>query len=223
MHTGQRCETKWFSSLFPSKPVSVKSDRSIIGYLQRFHPLPRHNSSHTSLCLTPFLRKDLEETGWPIALVIITRWERHKPRQGETHQQHWHKNERRSNDRTIWSSVKSPHQPLPQHHFLVHVLCLFPLPNHSALKVLYFTHKWHKVRFIYSTGEVGPGWRSRNSDGLDGPGIECRWRPDFPHPSRPVLEFTQPPVRWVPGFFAEGQRPGSGFNHLPHLAPRLKK
>ena len=166
MHTGQRCETKWFSSLFPSKPVSVKSDRSIIGYLQRFHPLPRHNSSHTSLCLTPFLRKDLEETGWPIALVIITRWERHKPRQGETHQQHWHKNERRSNDRTIWSSVKSPHQPLPQHHFLVHVLCLFPLHNLSALKVLYFTHKWHKVRFIYSTGEVGPGWRSRNSDSL---------------------------------------------------------
>jgi hypothetical protein len=26
--------------------------------------------------------------------------------------------------------------------------------------------------------------------GLDGPGIESRWRPDFPHPSRPALGLT---------------------------------
>ena len=35
--------------------------------------------------------------------------------------------------------------------------------------------------------------------GLDGPGIECRCRRDFPHLSRPALEATQPPVQWVPG------------------------
>jgi hypothetical protein len=35
--------------------------------------------------------------------------------------------------------------------------------------------------------------------GLDGPAIESRWGRDFPHPSRPPLEPTQPPVRWVPG------------------------
>jgi hypothetical protein len=58
--------------------------------------------------------------------------------------------------------------------------------------------------------------------GLDGQGMESRWGRDFPHPSRPSLGPTQLPIQWVLGLF-RAKRQWRGFDHPPHLAPRLKK
>ena len=55
--------------------------------------------------------------------------------------------------------------------------------------------------------------------GLDGPGIESRWRQDFPHTSRPELGPTQPAIQWVPGLSQGLKRPGRGVHHpLPSIA-----
>ena len=56
--------------------------------------------------------------------------------------------------------------------------------------------------------------------GLDGPGIESRWGPDFPHPSSPApaLGPTQPPVQWV---FLGVKRSGRGADHPPHLSAEV--
>jgi len=59
--------------------------------------------------------------------------------------------------------------------------------------------------------------------GLDSPEIKSRWGRDFPHPSRPVLEPTQPPVQWVPGLSRGQSGQGVAFTTHPHLVPRLRK
>ena len=53
-------------------------------------------------------------------------------------------------------------------------------------------------------------------------GIESWWGRDFPHPSRPALGPTQPPIRWVPSLYRGVKWPRRGVDHPPHLAPRLK-
>jgi hypothetical protein len=66
---------------------------------------------------------------------------------------------------------------------------------------------WHAINyfvifsyfFLVSCGPCDVGGVTTGY-GLDGPGIESRWRRDFPHLSSPALGPAQPPVQWVPGF-----------------------
>ena len=45
--------------------------------------------------------------------------------------------------------------------------------------------------------------------GLDGARLESRWGRDFPHPSRPALGPTQPPIQLIPSLFLGGKAAGA--------------
>jgi hypothetical protein len=56
--------------------------------------------------------------------------------------------------------------------------------------------------------------------GLEGPGIESRWRRDFSHLSRPALGPTQSPVQEVSGLY-RGKGGRSVTTTHPYPVPRL--
>ena len=61
-----------------------------------------------------------------------------------------------------------------------------------------------KVQVVGRDNSVGIATRYR----LDGPGIQCRWGQDFPHPSTLTLWPSQPPIQPVPGLFPGGKAAG---------------
>ena len=73
--------------------------------------------------------------------------------------------------------------------------------------------------YVGRDSSVGIATRHR----LDGPGIESRWGRDFPHPSRPALGPTQPPVQWVPDFLPGVKRPGRGVDHPLPFSVEVKE
>ena len=95
-----------------------------------------------------------------------------------------------------------PTEPLFKSALVLSIFCL------GFLKLLNHLCKEYRKclpvpgSFIYRpTLTCGPGSSVgiATGYGLDGPGIESRWRRDFPHLSSPALGTTQPPVQWVPG------------------------
>ena len=59
--------------------------------------------------------------------------------------------------------------------------------------------------------------------GLDGPGIESRWRVRFSAPVQTGIGTYPVSYTMGTGLLLGVKRPGRGVDHPPHLAPRLKK
>jgi hypothetical protein len=59
--------------------------------------------------------------------------------------------------------------------------------------------------------------------GMDGPEIEYRWGPDFPHRFRPVLAPTQLPVQYYRVFFPAVKRPGRGIDYQSPLGVEVEE
>ena len=70
---------------------------------------------------------------------------------------------------------------------------------------------------------VGRGAGIATRYGLHGPRIESLWWRDFPHPCRPDLRPTQPPIQRIPVLSRRLSGRGVAFTTHLHLAPGLKK
>jgi hypothetical protein len=60
--------------------------------------------------------------------------------------------------------------------------------------------------------------------GLGGTGIESRWGGrDLPHPSRPALGASKPPLEWVPCHSRGQSGRGHGVDHPPASSAEVKE
>jgi len=71
------------------------------------------------------------------------------------------------------------------------------------------------VCLLFSVSRPGSSVDIATGYGLDGPGIESRWRRDFPHLYRPALETTQSPINRYRVFPGGKEWPGRDDNLSP--------
>jgi hypothetical protein len=81
-----------------------------------------------------------------------------------------------------------------------------------------FVYVQYSLFYMGQDGTVG----TATYHGLDGPGIEFWWGPEFMHPPGLVLGSTQPPVEWILGLFLGVKQHRFGNNHPPPLRTKVK-
>jgi hypothetical protein len=91
-------------------------------------------------------------------------------------------------------------KPVPHAHEEVHVLTLTSIQTaHLYVNAVRSLGERDIGSFTFQYRGPGSSVGIATGYGLGGPGIESRWRRDFPHLSRPAPGSTQPPVQWIPG------------------------
>jgi hypothetical protein len=90
---------------------------------------------------------------------------------------------------------------MPVRHSVVRIKLFQGKPSCNGLTfydVIYFNIMYFGGRLEHFWAVTGLMWDIlfgiATRYWLNGLGIESRWRPDFPHPSRPILRHTQPLV-----------------------------
>jgi hypothetical protein len=84
-----------------------------------------------------------------------------------------------------------------------------------VLRTVVWNVKWHEGRKDLNSTKNGSKGKKPRTDKK-----KSRWVQYFPHPSRPALGPTQPPVQWVKGLFS---RPGRGVDHTPPSSAEVKE
>jgi len=88
-------------------------------------------------------------------------------------------------------------------------------PSICLLQNLFGLLNWERT--AYSVDGIATRYE------LDGPGIECQWRPDFPHLSRPALEPIQTPYSRHRISYPGVKWSGRGTDHPPESSVEVKE
>ena len=115
---------------------------------------------------------------------------------------------------------------MSQHLYAVHIgqllrhvyaQCTMGIHLHKQHRMITTKKNYSKLHNLFSLDSKAACY------GLNDPVIESWWRRNIPHPSRPALGPTRPPIERVPGLSLGKVRPGRGVDHPPPSSVEVKE